>query len=845
VDARLKRQVALKEIRPDRLASRELRQRFVTEAEITSTLEHPGVVPIYAFEEDENGQPYYAMRFIQGRTLAEAIQAYHRSAPGAGARGSPLAFRELLQRFVSVCQTVAYAHSKGVIHRDLKPANIMLGDYGETLVLDWGVAKRVGGENQRVAGAERRDAPHSARGGGNEVTPEPLTQAGQVLGTPAYMSPEQARGEELGPAADIYALGAILYELLCGRPAYQGGSGTEVLAQVRSGPPPDPSAVRKQVPKPLGAICRKAMARGVADRYAAAADLGRDVDRWLADEPVNAYREPWSRKAGRWVKRHRPLVTGAAALLLAAIPLSILIAVNREQARQQAEADKLEIAKQKNIAEANENKALTARSQAEQAAAQARKEASKAFAIKNFFVQEMLEEATPERNPVGSQITVREVLDRTARKIDVAFQAQPEVAAAVRSTIGNAYRSLGLDAKAEPHLRLALDLYRKEMGPEAPETLTAMSSLALALGEQGKLKEAIPLLRTSLKIRQRTQGDEHPDSLTAMNNLALLLKYDHRLAEAERLYRRMLDLRRRVQFPSHPDLLTALNNLALLVQAQGKLEEAEGLMRDALAGRRQVLGPEHPNTLSSMHNLALIVQAKGALADAEDLCRQVLELRRRVQGPQHPHTVEETSTLAVLLQARNKLKEAETLYRQSLGAYRTLRGPEHPTTVAMMNNLAMVLLDLGKLDEAEPLFRDTQRLGRKVYSTGDPFLAYSLFGLGRCLTENNKASEAEQPLREALQICRKTLPKGYWVTGQTENLLGSCVAAQRRYQEAEPFLLGGYEIMKTAKGTPPHRLGQALNRIVKMYEAWGKPAKAAEWRKKLKVVQAGENKSMP
>jgi predicted Ser/Thr protein kinase len=144
-DLELERRVALKEIRTDRLDRPFVRERFLNEAKITGYLEHPGIVPVYALGQDELDRPYYAMRFIEGRTLADAMRDYHQ-------QPTPLAFNDLLRRFVTVCQTIAYAHSKDVIHRDLKPANIMLGEYGETLVVDWGLAKRVGGKPSSVAG---------------------------------------------------------------------------------------------------------------------------------------------------------------------------------------------------------------------------------------------------------------------------------------------------------------------------------------------------------------------------------------------------------------------------------------------------------------------------------------------------------------------------------------------------------------------------------------------------------------------------------------------------------------------------------------------------------------------
>jgi tetratricopeptide (TPR) repeat protein/tRNA A-37 threonylcarbamoyl transferase component Bud32 len=320
-DEQLRRTVALKEIRPERADDPRIRQRFLTEAEITGQLEHPGVVPIYALEHDAADRPVYAMRFIQGRTLSDAITAYHRGPTALG-------LRELLQRFVSVCQTMAYAHSRGVLHRDLKPDNVMLGDYGETLVVDWGLAKRLDTTDDSFAvvpgepSAGAADVP-TEQPIGTVVIPaatdgagasDQLTVAGQVMGTPAYMAPEQARGEPLNPSADVYALGGVLFTILTGKVPYQGTTAMEVLRKVAAGEPPAVAGA----PRALNAIYFKAMARDPRARYATAADLARDIERWLADEPVGADREPWLVRAGRWARRRRTLVSslGVAAVLL-------------------------------------------------------------------------------------------------------------------------------------------------------------------------------------------------------------------------------------------------------------------------------------------------------------------------------------------------------------------------------------------------------------------------------------------------------------------------------------------------------------------------------------------------
>jgi WD40 repeat protein/tetratricopeptide (TPR) repeat protein len=322
LDLELDREVALKEIQAEHADDGASRGRFLLEAEITGGLEHPGVVPVYGLGTSADGRPYYAMRFIRGRDLRQAIAEFH-----AG-KASTLEFRDLLDRFVSVCQTVAYAHSRGVVHRDLKPANVMLGAYGETLVVDWGLAKVVGRPDQSVAEGTLR--PRSSA--------DSATQAGTVLGTPAFMSPEQAGGlpEVVGPAADVYSLGATLYQILTGKPPFSGNL-AEILDRVRRGEFARPRQVHPAAPRALEAVCLKAMAVAPGDRYPTALALAEDVKRWLADEPVSAWREPWTTRLARWGRRHKPLAAATAALLVAA--LAALAAGNLLLARAKRDVD--------------------------------------------------------------------------------------------------------------------------------------------------------------------------------------------------------------------------------------------------------------------------------------------------------------------------------------------------------------------------------------------------------------------------------------------------------------------------------------------------------------------------
>ncbi len=333
-DEELNRQVALKEIQPRFAGHEQSWSRFQREATITGQLEHPGIVPIYALGHHENGQPFYAMRFVQGDTLADAIAKFHRrddAAPPATDRN--LQLRKLITRLIDVCDAVAYAHSRSIIHRDLKPANIMLGEFGETLVVDWGLAKSLAEVADETTSPTDKTAVAEP---GSKSTP---TQMGSAVGSPPYMSPEQAAGrlDQLGPASDIYSLGATLFELLTGQspigaaPAGESRetlSIKELLQRIQEGRFPRPTLVNPAVPRALEAVCLKAMALRPEDRYRAARDLSADLESWLADEPVSAWTEPTAIRVRRWMRRHQTAVVSTlATVLVAVLGLSISLAI--------------------------------------------------------------------------------------------------------------------------------------------------------------------------------------------------------------------------------------------------------------------------------------------------------------------------------------------------------------------------------------------------------------------------------------------------------------------------------------------------------------------------------------
>jgi serine/threonine-protein kinase len=316
-DQQLHRGVAVKFIRRGLATDSEGRARFMLEAEVTGRLEHPGVVPVYGVGATADGRLFYVMRLIEGETLGAAIERFHENeAHRRGPTVETLEYRNLLQRFIAVAKTIAYAHNRGIVHRDVKPENVMLGRFGETIIIDWGLAAPVERDERFKLSGEQTLLPSPAGGSGGSSS---------GAGTPAYMSPEQASGLAPTPAGDVYSLGGTLYRLLTGRPAFEGRRLHQLKQDVIDGRFPRPRRVKQDVAPALEAICLKAMALHPKDRYATALELAEDIERHLADEPVLAYREPPFQKAARWLRHHR---TTARIALLAALLLLVVIGVS-------------------------------------------------------------------------------------------------------------------------------------------------------------------------------------------------------------------------------------------------------------------------------------------------------------------------------------------------------------------------------------------------------------------------------------------------------------------------------------------------------------------------------------
>lgn len=333
-DRQLEREVVIKQIVPGIAGDDELRRRFWHEALITGALEHPGITPVHeAGEDPQTGEAFYAMKWLKGETLHEAITKLHQIADRPTWL---LSLRELLERFVAVCQTLAYAHQQSVIHRDIKAANIMLGDYGETVVLDWGIAKRLAERSTFVSPISNSETNTAARVSASRD--QDFTRLGDLVGTPSAMSPEQASGvtAKLDHRSDLFSLGSLLYEILTGASAFRASDTSETLANVRAARFEPCRKRNPRVPRPLASICEKALQLKPEDRFNGALELAEQIKKYLAGERVDVHAERWWEAADRWIRKHRQL-TWAAVVSLAVLALGASIALTIVRSAQQRE----------------------------------------------------------------------------------------------------------------------------------------------------------------------------------------------------------------------------------------------------------------------------------------------------------------------------------------------------------------------------------------------------------------------------------------------------------------------------------------------------------------------------
>jgi tetratricopeptide (TPR) repeat protein/tRNA A-37 threonylcarbamoyl transferase component Bud32 len=806
------RVVALKVIKPG-LASDDLLRRFERESEMLARLHHPGIAQIFEAGTADAGsgaQPYFAMEFISGAPLIDFASAHG------------LDTRQRLELIARVCDAVEHAHQRGIIHRDLKPGNILVDESGQPKVLDFGVARLTDSDTR----ATRQ------------------TDVGQLVGTLAYMSPEQVLADplELDTRSDVYALGVILYELLVGRLPYELGS--NLLDSVR--------AIREEYPARLSSISRKfrgdvetivakALEKDKTRRYSSAAALAADLRRYMANEPITARPASASYQLRKFASRHRALVT-AAVVVLIVLTGGIVVSAN--------------------------------------AAMKARKAEQVSEAVTDFLQNDLLAQASaatqsgPSAKP-DPDLKVRTALDRAAARIGGKFGQQPEVEASIRYTMGRTYLDLGLYPEARTQFDRALDLDRRVLGSENAATLRTLSRVGHTALRQNRYPEAEASLSQALTTQRRVLGAEHPDSLYSAANLAEVYYETGKLADAEAIDSETLQIQQRVLGPEHVGTLATMNSLGNVYAVQGKADRAVQLHRQTLAAQRRVMGPEHPETLVTMDNLASDYSQQNDYARAEALYAEALQIQRRVLGADHPDTPMSMNNLARMYALQGKYAQAEPLFREALEIQRRVLGPDHTYTLISMESLATMNEVLGRHAQADELFLKALELSRGAlgaehpitltiladlgsiyerrgeYAQAHAFIGQALAGRRHALGADHpetmssvadlalvymsqgKLAESEPLAREAVEFTRKNQPEAWQRFGE-ECLLGAILSGQKKFDEAERLLLGGYQGMEARKkemGVPNwYFLDRVRGWIADLYQAWGKPDKAAGWR---------------
>jgi eukaryotic-like serine/threonine-protein kinase len=849
----VKRLVAVKLIKPG-MDSKQVLARFEAERQALALMDHPNIAKVHDAGTTPDGRPFFVMELVKGIPITRYCDDQH------------LTPRQRLELFVPVCHAIQHAHQKGVIHRDLKPSNVLVAHYDDRpvpKVIDFGVAKATGAQ----------------------LTEETLhTGFGAVVGTVEYMSPEQATFNQLDidTRSDIYSLGVLLYELLTGTTPFtkkeleQAGI-LEMLRVIREQEPSKPStklstaeglptlaANRGTEPGKLARLVRgeldwivmKALEKDRGRRYETANSLARDIQRYLADDVVEARPPGTGYRLRKFVKRNRgPVVAGSliVLLLLGGIAGTTVGLVAARRQRDEAERARLDEAREADRAVAAEKLASTRLAQVQSEKHRADEERDVAEAVSDFLQKDLLGQAVLAFQPGGAEgkrdanITVRTALDRAAEKIGRRFANQPRVEAAIRATLSRAYFELGLLHEARVHAERSVELRATHLGPDHADTLRSQVLLTLVLRGLGLLERAEALLLEVIPRQTATLGPDHLDTLTSktvLANYSMDLSPPN-LVRAAELLEEVVPKRTALLGPDAPDTLVSKQNLAWLYQRQRNFDRAAALFRELLDVYRAKYGDDYPTTLLCKSNLGLVYLAHGKLDEAEPILLDVLQKRIALEGDNHFSTHNSRCFLARLYRAQRKYDQAVPLYERALMTWRKEVG-YIDGTLRVLGELVGTLLEAGHPEKALPLVEELVNGRRQQLGGTTPKFAAALVLISEELLKHKQYPEAEKHLRKSLAIGENSEPDA-WSTFNARSMLGAAILGQKNHAEAEPLLLRGYEGLKQRQDRIPApdriRLSEALERLVHLYDAWNKPAEAAKWRQELDAIRKTAEKS--
>jgi eukaryotic-like serine/threonine-protein kinase len=730
------RKVALKIIKLG-MDTKQVVARFEAERQALALMDHPNIAKVLEAGATETGRPYFVMELVRGIKITDYCDENNLSTVAR------------LELFIQVCQAIQHAHQKGIIHRDIKPSNILVADHDGVPVpkiIDFGIAKAT--TDQRLTDKTL------------------FTAFEQFIGTPAYMSPEQAKlsGLDIDTRSDIYSLGVLLYELLTAKTPFEANrlheiGLDEIRRIIREEEPVKPSTKlqtleateqttvakhRQSDPPKLAHLIRgdldwivmKALEKDRGRRYETANGLAMDIKRHMENEPVQA-RPPSAgyrlQKTWRRNKTAFAVATLIAAILMAATAISAWQAVRATQA--------MALAK-KRLAESEANATL----------AQQRLADSEAV---SKFLTEVFQSPDPARN--GRTITVAETLGAAAKKLETDLGNQPARRAKLQTTLGSTYYALGLYPEAIALQEQIRAYYLATFGLEDTNTLAAMYNLAMSYRVAGRLNEAIKLSEETLTLRRKTLGLDNTNTLVTMNNLANSYRDAGRLDEAFKLCEQILPLASKLFGPENPRTLSAMGNLANSYYDAGRLDESMKLDEQVLSLDRKVNGAEHPATLTTMNNLAKSYFDAGRKDEALKLREEILTLSRKVLGPEHPNTLMAMNNLMDSYDDAERKDEAHKLIEETLMLSRKVLGPEHPTTLGAMVNLANSYASLGRQAEALKLGEQALPLYRKALGPEHPATLLAMTSLAYFYDQAGRKDEALKLREEALTLSRKVL----------------------------------------------------------------------------------------